>query len=36
MGMAAVNAGAHIYMEKPFMPTLVEADGLLKAAHEKA
>lgn len=35
MGMAAVNAGAHIYMEKPFMPTLVEADGLLKAAQEK-
>jgi len=35
MGMAAVNAGAHIYMEKPFMPTLVEADGLLKAAHAK-
>ena len=35
MGMAALNAGAHIYMEKPFMPTLVEADGLLKAAHGK-
>ncbi len=29
MGMAALQAGAHVYMEKPFATTLAEADELL-------
>ncbi len=33
MAMAAVAVGAHIFMEKPFMPTLVEADEVLAAAE---
>lgn len=35
MGLAAVGAGAHIYMEKPFMPSPAEADTLLAAADAK-
>lgn len=35
MGMAAVEAGAHIYMEKPFMPSPADGDTLLKAADAK-
>ena len=35
MGLAAVEAGAHIYMEKPFMPSPSDADALLKAADTK-
>lgn len=35
MGLAAVEAGAHIYMEKPFMPSPADADALLKAADAK-
>jgi predicted dehydrogenase len=32
MAMAALQAGAHIFMEKPIMPTLVEADEALATA----
>jgi predicted dehydrogenase len=35
MGLAAVAAGAHIYMEKPITPTLAEADELLAAADKR-
>ncbi len=35
MGLAAVAVGAHIYMEKPFTPTLAEADELLAAADKR-
>ncbi len=38
MGMAALQAGAHVYMEKPFTQTLAQADELLaiaKAANLK-
>ncbi|MEM1295858.1 MAG: Gfo/Idh/MocA family oxidoreductase, partial [Verrucomicrobiota bacterium] len=35
MGKAALEAGAHVYMEKPFTQTLAEADELLKIAKEK-
>ena len=35
MGMAAVAVGAHICMEKPFTPTLAEADELLAAADQR-
>jgi len=35
MGLAAVEAGAHIYMEKPFMPSPADADTLFKAADAK-
>jgi predicted dehydrogenase len=33
MGMAALKAGAHIYLEKPFTQTLAEADELLAIAE---
>lgn len=36
MAMAAVAVGAHIYMEKPFMPTLAEADEVLAAADKRS
>jgi len=35
MTLAALNAGAHVYLEKPFTLTLAEADELLKVAKEK-
>lgn len=35
MAMAAVAVGAHIFMEKPFMPTLAEADEVLAAADQR-
>lgn len=34
MGMAALQAGAHIYMEKPLTPTLAEADELIATAKK--
>lgn len=34
MGMAALRAGAHICMEKPFTTTLAEADELLAVADQ--
>jgi predicted dehydrogenase len=34
MAMAALGAGAHLYMEKPFMQTLVEADEVLAYAEK--
>lgn len=34
MGMAALQAGAHIYMEKPVTPTLAEADELIATARK--
>lgn len=35
MGMAAVAVGAHLCLEKPFTPTLTEADELLAAADKR-
>jgi len=35
MSMAALEAGAHLYLEKPFTITLAEADGILRLAKEK-
>ncbi len=35
MGMAALQAGAHLFMEKPFTQTLAEADELLKEAKAR-
>ncbi len=35
MAMAALREGAHLYMEKPFTPTLAEADEILSLAEEK-
>jgi predicted dehydrogenase len=35
MGRAALLAGAHLYMEKPFAPTCAEADDLLALAKER-
>lgn len=35
MALAAIAVGAHIYMEKPFMPTLTEADEVLAAADKQ-
>ncbi len=35
MALAAIAVGAHIYMEKPFMPTLAEADEVLGAAEKR-
>ncbi|GDY22426.1 3-chlorobenzoate-3,4-dioxygenase dehydrogenase [Verrucomicrobiota bacterium] len=35
MGLAALQAGAHIYSEKPFTTTLAEADELLALAAQK-
>lgn len=35
MGMAALEAGAHLYMEKPITRTLAEADQLLELAERK-
>tara|TARA_R110002096_G_scaffold147671_9_gene307649 strand:- start:5556 stop:6731 length:1176 start_codon:yes stop_codon:yes gene_type:complete len=35
MGKAALEAGAHVYLEKPFTQTLAQADELLKIANEK-
>ena len=34
--LAALRAGAHVYMEKPFTQTLAEADALLGLAQAKA
>lgn len=34
MAMAALDAGAHLYLEKPFTLTLAEADGILRRARE--
>ncbi len=34
MGMAALQAGAHLYMEKPITPTLAEADELIALADK--
>lgn len=35
MGLAALQAGAHIYSEKPFTSTVAEADELLALATQK-
>lgn len=35
MSMAALDAGAHLYLEKPFTITLAEADDILRLAKEK-
>lgn len=35
MAMAALEAGAHLYLEKPFTVTLAEADDILRLAREK-
>ena len=35
MAMAAAERGIHIYMEKPFVPTLAEADKLVSACHRR-
>ena len=35
MTMAALEVGAHVYLEKPFTLTLAEADEVLKVAAEK-
>jgi predicted dehydrogenase len=35
MAMAALQAGAHLYLEKPFTVTLAEADDILRRAKEK-
>lgn len=35
MAMAALHAGAHIYLEKPFTISLAEADDILRFAREK-
>lgn len=35
MAVAALSAGAHLYMEKPFTISLAEADELLRVGREK-
>ena len=35
MAMAALQSGAHLYLEKPFTVTLAEADDILRLAREK-
>jgi predicted dehydrogenase len=35
MAMAALQSGAHIYLEKPFTISLAEADDLLRLAQQK-
>jgi predicted dehydrogenase len=35
MAMAALEAGAHLYLEKPFTITLAESDDILRLAKEK-
>ena len=35
MSMAALQAGAHLYLEKPFTITLAEADDIVRLAKEK-
>jgi predicted dehydrogenase len=35
MAMAALQSGAHLYLEKPFSVSLVEADDMLRLAKEK-
>jgi len=35
MSMAALEAGAHLYLEKPFTITLAEADDILRLARTK-
>ena len=35
MSMAALDSGAHLYLEKPFTITLAEADDILRLAKEK-
>ena len=32
---AAIDAGCHVYMEKPFCPTLDQSDTVLQALHKK-
>jgi predicted dehydrogenase len=36
MAIAALNAGAHVYLEKPFTISLAEADDILRVAKENA
>ena len=35
MAAAALNAGAHVYLEKPITQTLAEADDLLSTARNR-
>lgn len=35
LAMAALESGAHLYLEKPFTVTLAEADDILRLAKEK-
>jgi predicted dehydrogenase len=35
MAMAALEAGAHLYLEKPITPTLAEADEILASADKR-
>lgn len=35
LAMAALQSGAHLYLEKPFTITLAEADDILRLAREK-
>lgn len=35
MLIAAIDAGCHVYMEKPFCPTLEQSDTVLQALHKK-
>ena len=35
MAMAALEAGAHVYLEKPFTISLAEADDILRAAQKR-
>jgi len=35
MAMAALESGAHLYLEKPFTVTLAEADDILRLAKQK-
>ena len=36
MALAALEAGAHVYLEKPFTTTLAEADDILRLAQARA
>jgi predicted dehydrogenase len=36
MAMAAMDVGAHLYLEKPFTISLAEADDILRVTREKA
>ncbi|MSU42234.1 MAG: Gfo/Idh/MocA family oxidoreductase [Pedosphaera sp.] len=35
MGLAALRAGAHVFMDKPFMPSLAEADTFVTEAEKR-